>query len=94
MILKILFVITIILQFFAVGVAVKLTPRYQIQCIVDVADYWLYSDGHHASVRISAPTSATSNFGDYREIYVWGGVITSLAFAIGVFLIHAHFSNI
>jgi signal transduction histidine kinase len=28
---------------------------------------------------------------DYREIYVWGGVITSLAFAIGVFMIQKIF---
>jgi signal transduction histidine kinase len=30
---------------------------------------------------------------DYREIFVWGGVITSLAFAIGVFLIQKIFKH-
>jgi signal transduction histidine kinase len=90
MILKILFVIAIILQFFAVAVALKLTrvTKYNFSWMLLTLGFILM-----AVMRLVEFLPYVSNVKpqDYREIYVWGGVITSLAFAIGVFMIQKIF---
>ena len=90
MILKILFVIAIVLQFFAVGVAIKLTrvTKYNFSWMLLTIGFILM-----AFMRLVEflPYINVIEPQDYREIYVWGGVITSLAFAIGVFMIQRIF---
>ncbi len=90
MILKILFVIAIILQFFAVAVALKLTrvTKYNFSWMLLTIGFILM-----AVMRLVEFLPYVSNIKpqDYREIFVWGGVITSLAFAIGVFMIQKIF---
>jgi len=90
MILKILFVIAIILQFFAVGVAIKLTrvTKYNFSWMLLTIGFILM-----AVMRLVEflPYVSSIKPQDYREIFVWGGVITSLAFAIGVFMIQKIF---
>ena len=90
MILKILFVIAIILQFFAVGVAVKLTKvtKFNFSWMLLTIGFIIM-----AIMRLVEFLPYISNIKpqDYREIFVWGGVITSLAFAIGVFMIQKIF---
>lgn len=90
MILKILFVIAIVLQFFAVGVAIKLTrvTKYNFSWMLLTIGFILM-----AIMRLVEflPYINVIKPQDYREIYVWGGVITSLAFAIGVFMIQRIF---
>jgi len=90
MILKILFVIAIVLQFFAVGVAVKLTrvTKYNSSWMLLTLGFILM-----AIMRLVEflPYISDIKPQDYREIFVWGGVITSLAFAIGVFMIQKIF---
>jgi signal transduction histidine kinase len=90
MILKILFVIAIVLQFFAVGVAVKLTrvTKYNSSWMLLTLGFILM-----AIMRLVEFLPYVSDIKpqDYREIFVWGGVITSLAFAIGVFMIQRIF---
>ncbi|MFY9151613.1 MAG: sensor histidine kinase [Prolixibacteraceae bacterium] len=90
MILKILFVIAIILQFFAVGVAIKLTrvTKYNFSWMLLTIGFILM-----AIMRLVEflPYISDIKPQDYREIFVWMGVITSLAFAIGVFMIQKIF---
>lgn len=90
MILKILFVIAIILQFFAVGVAIKLTrvTKYNFSWMLLTIGFILM-----AVMRLVEflPYVSSVKPQDYREIFVWMGVITSLAFAIGVFMIQRIF---
>lgn len=90
MILKILYVITIVLQFFAVGVAVKLTrvTKYNSSWMLLTLGFILM-----AIMRLVEFLPYVSNIKpqDYREIFVWMGVTTSLVFAIGVFLIQRIF---
>jgi signal transduction histidine kinase len=90
MILKILFVIAIVLQFFAVGVAIKLTrvTKYNFSWMLLTIGFILM-----AVMRLVEflPYVSAIKPQDYREIFVWGGVITSLAFAIGVFMIQKIF---
>jgi len=90
MILKILFVIAIILQFFAVAVALKLTrvTKYNFSWMLLTLGFILM-----AIMRLVEflPYVTPVKPQDYREIFVWGGVITSLAFAIGVFMIQKIF---
>lgn len=90
MILKILFVIAIILQFFAVVVAIKLTrvTKYNFSWMLLTIGFILM-----AIMRLVEflPYVSPIKPQDYREIFVWGGVITSLAFAIGVFMIQKIF---
>lgn len=90
MILKILFVIAIILQFFAVAVALKLTrvTKYNSSWMLLTLGFILM-----AIMRLVEFLPYVSNIKpqDYREIFVWGGVITSLVFAIGVFMIQKIF---
>jgi len=90
MILKILFVIAIVLQFFAVGVAIKLTrvTKYNSSWMLLTLGFILM-----AIMRLVEflPYISDIKPQDYREIFVWGGVITSLAFAIGVFMIQKIF---
>ncbi|HET6559994.1 MAG TPA: sensor histidine kinase [Prolixibacteraceae bacterium] len=90
MILKILFVIAIVLQFFAVGVAVKLTrvTKFNFSWMLLTIGFIIM-----AIMRLVEFLPYVTNIKpqDYREIFVWGGVITSLAFAIGVFMIQKIF---
>ena len=90
MILKILFVIAIILQFFAVGVAIKLTrvTKFNFSWMLLTMGFIMM-----AIMRLVEFLPYVSNIKpqDYREIFVWMGVFTSLAFAIGVFLIQKIF---
>lgn len=90
MILKILFVIAIILQFFAVAVALKLTKvtKFNFSWMLLTIGFIIM-----AIMRLVEFLPYISNVKpqDYREIFVWGGVITSLAFAIGVFMIQKIF---
>jgi len=90
MILRILFVITIILQFFAVGVAVKLirVTKYNSSWMLLTIGFILM-----AITRLVEflPYISEIKPQDTREIFVWGGLITSLSFAIGVFLIQKIF---
>jgi len=90
MILRILFVITIILQFFAVGVAVKLirVTKYNSSWMLLTLGFILM-----AITRLVEflPYISEIKPQDTREIFVWGGLITSLSFAIGVFLIQKIF---
>lgn len=90
MILKILFVVAIILQFFAVGVAVKLTrvTKFNFSWMLLTMGFIMM-----AIMRLVEFLPYVSNIKpqDYREIFVWMGVITSLAFAIGVFMIQKIF---
>lgn len=90
MILKILFVIAIILQFFAVGIAVKLTKvtKFNFSWMLLTIGFIIM-----AIMRLVEFLPYISNIEpqDYREIFVWGGVITSMAFAIGVFMIQKIF---
>ena len=90
MILKILFVIAIILQFFAVGVAIKLTrvTKFNFSWMLLTIGFIIM-----ALMRLVEflPYISDIKPQDYREIFVWGGVITSLAFAIGVFMIQKIF---
>ena len=90
MILRILFVITIILQFFAVGVAVKLirVTKYNSSWMLLTIGFILM-----AITRLVEflPYISEIKPQDTREIFVWMGLITSLSFAIGVFLIQKIF---
>ncbi len=90
MILKILYVITIVLQFFAVGVAVKLTrvTKYNSSWMLLTLGFILM-----AIMRLVEflPYISDIKPQDYREIFVWMGVITSLVFALGVFMIQKIF---
>ena len=90
MILRILFVITIVLQFFAVGVAVKLTrvTKYNSSWMLLTIGFILM-----AITRLVEflPYISDIKPQDTREIFVWGGLITSLVFAIGVFMIQKIF---
>ena len=90
MILKILFVIAIVLQFFAVGVALKLTrvTKFNFSWMLLTIGFIMM-----AIMRLVEFLPYVSNIKpqDYREIFGWMGVFTSLAFAIGVFMIQKIF---
>lgn len=90
MILKILFVIAIVLQFFAVGVALKLTKvtKFNFSWMLLTMGFIMM-----AIMRLVEFLPYVSDIKpqDYREIFVWMGVFTSLAFAIGVFMIQKIF---
>ncbi len=90
MILQALLVISIILQFFAVGVAIKLTKvtKFNFSWILLTVGFVFM-----AVSRLVEFLPYISDFvpQDFREIFVWMGVTTSLCFAIGVFLIQKIF---
>lgn len=90
MILKILFVVAIVLQFFAVGVAIKLTrvTKFNFSWMLLTMGFIMM-----AIMRLVEFLPYVSNVKpqDYREVFVWMGVATSLAFAIGVFMIQKIF---
>ena len=90
MILQILLVITIILQFFAVGVAIKLTKvtKYNFSWILLTIGFIFM-----AIRRMVEFLPYISNFEpqELGEVYVWFGVVISLTFAIGVFMIQRIF---
>lgn len=90
MVLKILLVISIILQFFAVGVAIKLTKvtKYNFSWMLLTVGFIVMA------VRLLVEILPyVSNFQpqELGEFMVWSGVIMSLTFAIGVFLIQRIF---
>ncbi len=93
MVLQILLVISIILQFFAVGVAIKLTKvtKYNFSWILLTVGFVFM-----AVSRLVEFLPYISDFvpQDFREIFVWIGVTTSLCFAIGVFFIQKIFKYI
>lgn len=90
MILQILLVISIILQFFAVGVAIKLTrvTKYNFSWILLTIGFIFM-----AIRRLVEFLPFISNFKtqDLGEVFVWFGVVISLTFAIGVFMIQRIF---
>lgn len=90
MVLQILLVITIVLQFFAVAVAIKLTrvTKYNFSWILLTIGFILM-----AGSRIVEFLPYISNFKpqELGEVGVWFGVVISLAFAIGVFMIQRIF---
>ncbi|MDX9882539.1 MAG: ATP-binding protein [Prolixibacteraceae bacterium] len=90
MILQVLLAISIILQFFAVGVAIRLTKvtKYNFSWILLTVGFVFM-----AVSRLVEFLPYISDFvpQDFREIFIWIGVTTSLCFAIGVFLIQKIF---
>ena len=90
MILQVLLVISIVLQFFAVGVAVKLTKvtKYNFSWIMLTIGFILM-----ACQRLVEFLPYISNFEaqELGQVMVWFGVVIALAFAIGVFLIQKIF---
>ncbi len=93
MILQALLVISIILQLFAVGVATKLTKvtKFNFAWILLTVGFVFM-----AISRLVEFLPYISDFvpQDFREVFVWIGVTTSLCFAIGVFLIQKIFKYI
>lgn len=90
MVLQILLVISIILQFFAVAVAIKLTKvtKYNFSWILLTIGFLVMA------VRLLVEfLPNVSNFrpDELGEFMVWSGVIMSLTFAIGVFMIQRIF---
>ncbi len=90
MILKILLVISIILQLFAVGVALKLTKvtKYNFSWMLLTVGFIIM-----AIMRLFEFLPYISDVEPLyiRGIYVWLGVVMSLSFAIGVFFIQRIF---
>lgn len=90
MILQALLVISIILQFFAVGVAIKLTKvtKFNFSWILLTVGFVFM-----AVQRLVEFLPYISDFlpQDFREVFIWMGVTTSLTFAIGVFFIQKIF---
>lgn len=90
MILQALLAISIILQFFAVGVAIKLTKvtKFNFSWILLTVGFVFM-----AIQRLVEFLPYISDFvpQDFREIFIWMGVTTSLTFAIGVFFIQKIF---
>ena len=90
MVLQVLLVISIILQFFAVAVAIKLTKvtKYNFSWILLTIGFLVMA------VRLLVEILPyVSNFQpqELGEFMVWSGVIMSLTFAIGVFMIQRIF---
>ncbi|MEL7587092.1 MAG: ATP-binding protein [Prolixibacteraceae bacterium] len=90
MVLQVLLVISIVLQFFAVGVAVKLTKvtKYNFSWMLLTIGFILM-----AFQRLVEFLPYISDFEpqELGQVMVWFGVVISLAFAIGVFLIQKIF---
>ncbi|TDN99850.1 sensor histidine kinase [Sunxiuqinia elliptica] len=90
MVLQILLVITIILQFFAVGVAIKLTrvTKYNFSWILLTIGFIFM--GIRRLVEF-LPFISDFEPQDLGEVFVWFGVVISVSFAIGVFMIQRIF---
>ncbi|WP_159517219.1 sensor histidine kinase [Sunxiuqinia indica] len=90
MVLQILLGISIILQFFAAGVAIKLTrvTKYNFSWILLTIGFIFV-----AISRTMEFLPFISNFEpqDLGEVAIWFGVVISLSFAIGVFMIQRIF---
>lgn len=90
MVLQVLLVISIVLQFFAVGVAIKLTKvtKYNFSWILLTIGFIVM-----AIRRMVEFLPYVSNFEpqELGEVFVWFGVVISLTFAIGVFFIQRIF---
>jgi len=90
MILKIILVISIVLQLFAVSVAIKLTKvtKYNFSWMLLTVGFILTE----ISLIIQfLPYISDFKLGELGEHIIWIGVITSLCFAIGVFMIQKIF---
>jgi len=89
--LKILLALSIILQLVAAGIALKLfrVTKYAASWVIITIALLLM-----VVLRLIEFLPFISNFQpDYfRELYIWMGVVTSLFFAIGVYLIQAIFN--
>ena len=90
MILQILLVITIILQFFAVGVAIKLTKvtKFNFSWILLTIGFILMTIRRLVEFLPFISDFKRQELGDF---YVWIGVIISVSFAVGVFMIQRIF---
>ena len=90
MVLQVLLAISIILQFFAAGVAIKLTKvtKYNFSWMLLTVGFIAM-----AISRIVEFLPYISNFEpqELGEVVVWFGVVISLTFAIGVFMIQKIF---
>lgn len=93
MVLQVLLVISIVLQFFAVGVAIKLmkVTKYNFSWMLLTIGFILM-----AFQRLVEFLPYVSNFEpqELGDIMVWFGVVIALAFAIGVFMIQKIFKYI
>jgi len=90
MVLQVLLVISIVLQFFAVGVAIKLikVTKYNFSWMLLTVGFIVM-----AVRRIIEFLPYISNFEpqELGEVVIWFGVVISLTFAIGVFMIQKIF---
>ncbi len=93
MILKILLVLAIILQFFAAGIAIRLTrvTKYNLSWILITIGLVFMAFQRIVEM---IPAISTIHSTEFRHVFIWIGVITSLCFAIGVFLIQKIFNYI
>lgn len=85
--------ITIVLQFFAAYVAVKLTKvtKYNLSWIL-ISFGFVFMAAQRLAEILPFITNLESQY--FRLFYIWLGAITSLFFAIGVFLIQKIFQHI
>lgn len=85
--------ITIVLQFFAASVAVKLTKvtKYNLSWIL-ISFGFVFMAVQRLAEILPFITNLESQY--FRLFYIWLGAITSLFFAIGVFLIQKIFKHI
>lgn len=90
MILKLFLLLTIILHFFAAGVAVRLTKvtKYNLSWMLISAGLILMA---FRRLLDFLPLVSSFNRENFDWIYTWMGVVTSLCFATGVFLIQKIF---
>lgn len=90
MVLQILLVISIILQFFAVGVAIKLTrvTKYNFSWMLLTVGFIFMAIRRMVEF---LPFISSFKTQDLGEVFVWFGVVISLTFAIGVFMIQRIF---
>lgn len=85
--------ITIVLQFFAASVAIKLTKvtKYNLSWIL-ISFGFVFMAVQRLAEFLPFVTNIESQY--FRLFYIWLGAITSLFFAIGVFLIQKIFKHI
>ncbi|HKL71118.1 MAG TPA: histidine kinase, partial [Marinilabiliaceae bacterium] len=85
--------ITIVLQFFAASVALKLTKvtKYNLSWIL-ISFGFVFMAVQRLAEFLPFVTNIESQY--FRLFYIWLGAITSLFFAIGVFLIQKIFKHI
>ena len=91
MILKILLVLAILLQVVAAVMAMKLTKvtKYNLSWILITVGFFFMALRRLVEF---PPMVGRFQSDKYTELYIWLGVITSLCFAVGVFLIQKIFN--